>query len=402
MNVLVDTSDEVPIICVARFIGELNQGNQQRTELADSPAKLFVSSCEALMEQGAWTTLLQEMLERSGALFSKAGEADAECSFLVMSNIVSKLPEKEALAAAEAIATKIAGETSNSSLRLKFLLSLFNMVEYPAGKYTVFTHVLRYAQSAQVAELLLPSIKKVETWVKDWGLSNDESRAVYLAVANLCSGQSSASKEHLHYLVKYLSTFESTEFSLDTVRDEVVRAAVEFISAPDVFQCDMLDMVSVQKLQGDAALGPLFTLLSLMLTGKLADYLSFQKANTQLISKLNLSHDDIVTKMRLMSLAALGSESQSGEIPYALVKDTLQINDDEVETWVVRAISLKLLEAKIDQLREMVVFSRCTQRVFGEAQWLDLQSKLQQWKVNMGSVCKMLHNTRMSGLAVEN
>eukprot|EP00959_Pyramimonas_sp_CCMP1952_P439219 9194718-Pyramimonas_sp.AAC.1 len=82
MNILVDTSEETPIICVARFIGELNQGDQQRTELADSPAKLFVSSCEALMEQGAWTTLLQEMLERSGALFSKASEGDAECCFL--------------------------------------------------------------------------------------------------------------------------------------------------------------------------------------------------------------------------------------------------------------------------------------------------------------------------------
>eukprot|EP00959_Pyramimonas_sp_CCMP1952_P002231 46274-Pyramimonas_sp.AAC.1 len=319
-----------------------------------------------------------------------------------MSNIVSKLPEKEALAAAEAIAAKIAAETSNSSLRLKILLSLFNMVEYPYGKYTVFMHLIRYAQKAQVAELLLPSLKKVEGWVKDWGLGSEESRALYLAVANLCSGQPSASKEHLHYLVKYLATFENTEFSLDTVRDAVVRAAVEFISAPDVFQCDMLDMVSVQKLQGDAALGPLFKLLSLMLTGKLADYLSFHKANAQLFAKLNLSHDDVVTKMRLMSLAALASESQSGEIPYALVKDTLQINDDEVETWVVRAISLKLLEAKIDQLREMVVFSRCTQRVFGEAQWVELQSKLEQWKVNMGSVCKMLHNTRMTGLVVEN
>ena len=34
--------------------------------------------------------------------------------------------------------------------------------------------------------------------------------------------------------------------------------------------------------------------------------------------------------MRLMSLAALGTESNSGEIPYSLVKETLEVPDSEV------------------------------------------------------------------------
>lgn len=401
MNVLVETSEEMPIICVARYIGELNQGDQQRTELADSPAKLFVSSCEALMEQGAWNALLAEMLAMSSVLFTKASESDAECCFLVMSSVFSKLPQQEALAAADMIATKISMETTvNNALRLRILQSLFNMMQYPYGKFMAFLQILNFALHTQMADSLLPAIKKVEVWVKEWGVGVEESRALYLAVANLCGGQPSASKEYFHFLMKYLSTFESTELCSEKVRREVARATLEFISSPDVFQCDTLDLATVQKLQGDPVTGPAFVLLALMLTGKLSDYLTYNAENPKVVPSMNLSHDNIVSKMRLMSLTALASESQTGEIPYALVKDTLQIEEDEVEAWIVKAISLKLLEAKIDQLREVVVFSRCTRRVFGDAQWLELQAKLGQWKVNLGSVCKMLHNTRVAGVSL--
>jgi len=401
MNVLVETSEELPIICVARYIGDLNQGNEQRTELADSPAKLFVSSCEALMEQGAWSALLGEMLSNSSVLFSKASESDVECCFLVMSSVFSKLPQQEALAAAEMIGNKIANETGvNNALRLRLLQSLFNMMQYPYGKFVAFLQIVNFATHAQMVDSLLPAIKKTEVWVKEWSVGVEESRALYLAVANLCSGQASASKEYFHFLTKYLSTFETTELASDKIRRDVARCGIEFISSPDVFQCDTLDLVTVQKLQADSVTGPVFVLLSLMLTGKLADYLTFHAANPKVVAGLSLSHDNIVSKMRLMSLTALASESQTGEIPYALVKDTLQIEDSEVEAWIVKAISLKLLEAKIDQLREVVVFSRCTRRVFGDAQWHELQAKLGQWKANLGSVCKMMHNTRTSGVAL--
>lgn len=33
----------------------------------------------------------------------------------------------------------------------------------------------------------------------------------------------------------------------------------------------------------------------------------------------------------------------------------LQINDDEVESWVVKAISAKLLDCKMDQMNEVVL-----------------------------------------------
>lgn len=83
-----------------------------------------------------------------------------------------------------------------------------------------------------------------------------------------------------------------------------------------------------------------------------------------------------------MSLLDLSSH-ESGEIPYSLIRDTLrviklfvspvilaqclitavlrgcnyllQITDDEVEYWVVKAITSKQLDCKMDQLNQVVI-----------------------------------------------
>lgn len=99
---------------------------------------------------------------------------------------------------------------------------------------------------------------------------------------------------------------------------------------------------------------------------------------------VGLVHEDCITKMRLMSLVDLGSD-ESGQIPYSLIKDTLrvkltlifltilllvvpstswlviflqvclQIDDDEVELWVVKAITAKLMDCKMDQMNQVVI-----------------------------------------------
>lgn len=187
------------------------------------------------------------------------------------------------------------------------------------------------------------------------------------------------------------------ELTSDTAREAVVRAAVEFIGATELFQCDLLDLPAVAACVNHPTAGPVLALLGTMLTGKLADLTALTAANPKLLPSLNLSADAVMTKMRLLSLAALGAEADAGEVPYVTIKATLQLQEGEVEGWVVKAIGLKLLEAKMDQLREVVIFSRCTQRVFADAQWLELRANLSAWKENLGGVCSMVQHTRLNG-----
>lgn len=64
----------------------------------------------------------------------------------------------------------------------------------------------------------------------------------------------------------------------------------------------------------------------------------------------------------------------------------LQCGPEEVEQWVVRAIGAKLLEAKLDQVRRIVVVTRSTHRVFGKQQWHELRQKLSVWVDNIQAV----------------
>ncbi len=135
------------------------------------------------------------------------------------------------------------------------------------------------------------------------------------------------------------------------------------------------------------------------------DYLAFHKDAADVLAAQKLSHDDCMAKMRLMSLAALGNESASGNLPYALIRETLQVPAEEVERWVVKAIGAKVLEAKMDQVREVVLITRCLHRVFSTQQWVDLRAKLRAWRDNVASVSATVATTRsgdlMAGLAVK-
>lgn len=42
-------------------------------------------------------------------------------------------------------------------------------------------------------------------------------------------------------------------------------------------------------------------------------------------------------------------------IIFSIAHEILQIDDDEVESWVVKAITAKLIDCKIDQMNEIVI-----------------------------------------------
>jgi translation initiation factor 3 subunit M len=59
--------------------------------------------------------------------------------------------------------------------------------------------------------------------------------------------------------------------------------------------------------------------------------------------------------MSLLTLVTLANQ-HSPEIPYnEVIKELHLTNDEDVELWVIRAVSTKLIEAKMDQSRKVVL-----------------------------------------------
>jgi len=120
---------------------------------------------------------------------------------------------------------------------------------------------------------------------------------------------------------------------------------------------------------------------------------------------VGLTEEACISKMRLLSLASIGTNSK---VPYATIAQTLQVPEADVEQWVIRAISARLIEAQMDQLNQHVTityvidfravvspsFSRSTARVFGAEQWQVLADKLTKWREDISGLLQIVRDVR--------
>merc|ERR1712151_495305 len=95
-----------------------------------------------------------------------------------------------------------------------------------------------------------------------------------------------------------------------------------------------------------------------------------------------------MSKIKLLTLATL-AQSRS-EMSLAEVAQGLEESEDNVERWVVRAISEGVIDGRIDQLNHEVLVKSAFQREFGKAEWKFLDDKLTQWTENLEHVIKFI------------
>lgn len=396
MTTILPTSEEDPALAVVRFTAEMSWADAGAEVTEGQVSRLCVEAQECMV-QNRWLDLASLMLTSADVIFSKASEKDLECIYSVICNLV-KRPEivDEVHQMAELIATKVVQQPLDKpSLRLKILFNLYNFLEDPHSQFFVYMKALNLAIGGKVTEHVLPSLKNIDNFLKEWNLGVKEKRDLFLAVANVIKDSKSSARDSFSFIVKYLETFSGEESSLSEAKEEAVRAVVEFVKAPDMFQGDLLDMPAIEQLEKDPKYAPLYQLLKIFLTQRLDAYLSFHSSNADLLTSYGLVHEDCVAKMRLISLIDLGA-SASGQIPFSLIRETLQIEDNEVEPWVVKAITAKLLDCRIDQINEVIIVSRCAERVFGRRQWESLRTKLSTWRENIASVTRTIQANKIT------
>lgn len=127
--------------------------------------------------------------------------------------------------------------------------------------------------------------------------------------------------------------------------------------------------------------------------GKLQDYRDFTAMpdKVSVFQSCGLSEVESMKNMCLLSLVSLAGEHE--EIPYSAIASTLNVKEEEVEQWVIRAVSSGLMEAKMDQLRKVVLVERCAVRQFGMKEWTSLKVRLDKWKGNVRGVLDALEKS---------
>jgi translation initiation factor 3 subunit M len=189
-------------------------------------------------------------------------------------------------------------------------------------------------------------------------------------------------REAYYHLIKALRTLdreEQEEITSEEAQELSLRAVRMAISTPTRF--DFQDLRALPSVQALSDSHPVYSqLLDIFTEQDLEDYNDFRDEHEGWIEKEKFDHEKLQRKMRLLTFASLAASTPNREIPYDNIAKALQIPVEEVEMWTIDVIRSKLVEGRLSQQQKVFLVHRTTYRVFGEKQWRELGTRIDQYK----------------------
>jgi len=335
-------------------------------------------------------------------------EGDTAAVLAVMASSVRVAPAEQQEGLVADLCKQLTADTSaegNAEARLRGLLKVFAFSTLPAAKLASLVVALGYAQATAQREAVLPVVGSLSALEKAWGASAAEMRPLRLAAADLLwpVGEPAAAcgAEALEQLERYLSSFGEGDAALAEAAPAASRAVAGLVACEGVYGSDLLGLPAVRQLSGstDDSRGGAVELLDIFLTGRYGDYAALIKKRPGLLAALGLEAEAAGRRMRLQSLAALAAAAPDATMSYADIAADLQVEDGEVEEWVVEAIGADVFVASIDQLAAKVMASKVARRTFGGDDWKVLRERLGAWRASIAEVAE--HVARYSTAAAK-
>jgi translation initiation factor 3 subunit M len=360
----------------------------------DEGADAFLQQNKKLLSEGNFQQFLSNMVDLQPLVFEKAPEKDIEGCLNVLSSLLRHISQEEF---SNLVSKLVSSITSNAEdkplLRLKLLNTLYNLSDASSvERCDIFLALLKYAEAAHTVEVVIPLFDKIPERLKQWGASPEQAREIYLTARRILKQANKSVAAH-EFLLKFLSTFEKADAAtLQNITDHAVEATVEAVKIPAVVQLDhLLDMRAIQQLEKSKP--QLYALLKLFAFDTLEAFKTFHEANPGFLESINLDYEECLKKIRLLTLATLAN--QHDEIPFSAISQGLAIGENDVESWVILAISTNILEAKMDQLRRVVVVNRAAQRALSAEQWRYIGERLGVWRNHISSLLEIISQNKV-------
>lgn len=263
----------------------------------------------------------------------------------------------------------------------------------------ITTAMFAYATKSGNADKVSKFESKVSDWVTKWALTVPQQRELYLVVAETLFTTDEKSRA-LYFLTQFLNTFNAGETYPQDVVEVATRAVVCAVNAPVSLHKDRNDLSKTMSghVTTDSTLLKLIELLRIFCIGTVDEYLKFHNTNQEVFSKFEICHETSLKSMRLLGLCVLAARSTTSAsstqvLAYSDIAKALDVSsDEEVEEWVVEAISHGLLDATMDQLNSAIVVSRCVRVSFEHEEWVTLQQKLSTWKNNLNGILEAMRS----------
>ncbi|RHZ89166.1 hypothetical protein Glove_18g105 [Diversispora epigaea] len=382
-TIFVDGPLEVQALEYATYVSKL------KGEPEDNSA--YIKEVTTLLKEKNLEQMYQNFSVATSILLD-APEKEFEAVYnLLIAILKSASPQTHPSLIKASIKILVEDEREKTIQKLKVLQNLYNTLENTSPlRYNVFIAILNIAAKNDEIETVLPQLSRLDDWVKEWSITTDQVRELYLTVSDKLKETGEVKRSH-DFLLKYLATYTSSD-DVSAIKPIVRRAVVEAIQLPEILNFEsLLELSAIQSLKGDEY----FELLKVFLSGNLKEYKTFVETNPEVIKKLELQNEDNIRKIRLLTLASLASEHVAHEITYQTIAKALEIEEEEVEMWTIDVIRANLIEAKINQVRKTILVNRSTYRTFTREQWQQLSGKLDGWKQSLTDILQVIANAKL-------
>ncbi|TPX41340.1 hypothetical protein SeLEV6574_g06142 [Synchytrium endobioticum] len=360
----------------------------------EPPNGPFYESSKDLLEKEKFTEVLTQYAKESAVLVN-VDTKDFESVFNLMIALIKDATASVIPQLVEFIVNPIvASATDKALLKLRVLSNLYNNLERAnPSRFHVYQAIVSVAAKNGEVDVLVPTLSQLDGWLAEWNVNTDAKKRIYLALADVLGAHQDYKQLSYEQLLKYLSLFSATPESASSAKKYALRAVTEAIRIPAVLDFeDLVALYAVQSLKKEDA--PLYNLLNIFLNESLAQYQEFCDSHPGFIDSHGLDHEANMRKMRILSLATLTSNNVQGEVSYDTIAKTLEIEECDVEMWIIDVIRAGLIDAKMNQLQRVAVITRSTHRVFGDAQWRQLRDKLKAWRSNLADILTILDTAK--------
>lgn len=284
---------------------------------------------------------------------------------------------------------------------LQSLSNIFNSLAPSSPvRETVFLALVDVAASNDELDLLSPALASLPHWLAQWNIPETRKAAVLERVAIKLESASPVKAydfrvAHLQYLSSNPAAAGSDASVSHQSAEKAIAAALKL---PKVFDFDTLLKLSIiDALQTSSP--AVYQLLKVLVTGSLADYRQWASSSSAELSRLGVEAEVVERKVRLLEIAVLCSKSfeavsatggSGAEVPYSAISQAIQVDESQVESWVIDVIRAGLVSGKLSQVTSAFRVYRSTYRTFGQQQWSLLEQRLSEWDKTIEAILATL------------
>ncbi|CAG9791898.1 unnamed protein product [Diatraea saccharalis] len=309
--------------------------------------------------------------------FKEPNESDIEAILNSIVSIMVSIPlergENLILAFSQRL-TKAPGPRLGM-VALQSLWRLYNNLEANSPlRYHVYYHVIELAARVGFVREVFTGVEQLRKEFANCPPSNEQMQKLYRLLHQVLKDQNSELAAKV--MIELLGTY--TDENASYAREDAIKCIVTALADPTTFLLDpLLSLKPVRFLEGEL----IHDLLTIFVSEKLSSYQAFYNNHKEFVQSQGLNHEQNIKKMRILSFMQMAESNP--EITFDEITTELQIEEKDVEAFIIEVLKTKLVRARMDQALRVVRVSSTMHRTFGHAQWLQLRDVLRAWRANV-------------------